>query len=81
VVDDLYAEYGDEANFVHVEPYDLVKARAGEALEVLPLLTDEWWLDSEPWVFVVDSSGLISAKFEGIMSYEELEAALTQVLS
>jgi hypothetical protein len=48
---------------------------------VAPLLTDEWLLASEPWVFVVDSQGVISAKFDGIATYEEMEAALTATLS
>jgi len=81
IVDDLYAAYGDRANFVHVEPYDLAKARSGEALEALPLLSEEWGLNSEPWVFVVDAQGIIAAKFDGIASYEEMEAALSAVLS
>lgn len=80
VVDDLYADYGQQANFVHVEPYDLVKARAGEALTVIPLLTEDWRLTSEPWVFVVDAQGVISAKYEGMVSYDELDAALNETL-
>jgi len=80
IVDDLYAEYSAQANFVHVEPYDVAKARSGEALEALPLLSEEWGLNSEPWVFVVDAQGVIAAKFDGIASYEELDAALAVVL-
>ena len=80
IVDDLYAAYGDRANFVHVEPYDLEKARSGQALEPIPILTDDWRLVSEPWTFVVDGQGVIAAKFDGIASYEELESALTAVL-
>ena len=80
VVDDLYATYGGQANFVHVEPYDIEKARAGESLTPVPLLTDDWGLSSEPWVFVVDAQGIIAAKFDGIASYEEMEAALAAVL-
>lgn len=79
-VDDLYDVYASEANFVHVEPYDLVKARAGTALEVLPLIVDDWGLQNEPWVFIVGADGNIAAKFEGTVSYEELEAALQTTL-
>jgi len=81
IVDDLYAAYGDRANFVHVEPYDLGKARSGQALEPLPFIEQEWRLVSEPWVFIVDAGGVIAARFEGIASYEELESALIQVVS
>jgi hypothetical protein len=32
IFDDVYEAYGDQANFVHVEPYYLEEARAGKAL-------------------------------------------------
>jgi hypothetical protein len=81
IVDDLYATYSARANFVHVEPYDLTKARTGEGLVTLPFLREEWRLISEPWVFVVDAAGVISAEFDGIVSYEELERALAPLVS
>ncbi len=80
VVDELYQKYQGQANFVHVEPYDLEKARSGEGLVPQPFLTEEWHLQSEPWVFVVDSQGVIAAKFQAVVTLEELEAALTPLL-
>jgi len=80
IVDDLYGAYGTQANFVHVEPYDIEMARAGASLTPVPLLTEDWGLNSEPWVFVVDAQGIITAKFDGIASYEEMEAALVGVV-
>ncbi len=81
VVDDLYDKYKGQANFVHIEPYDLAKARSGEGLEPLPFVTDEWGLQTEPWVFLVDSQGIITAKFEAVVSFEELESALLPLLA
>jgi hypothetical protein len=80
VVDDLYERYKGEANFVHVEPYDLGKARSGEGLEVIPFLEQEWGLQSEPWVFLVDRDGIIAAKFEAVVSQAEIEETLRQIL-
>jgi hypothetical protein len=40
----------------------------------------EWNLHTEPWIFVVDGQGIIRAKFEGLTTVRELEAALLQVL-
>jgi hypothetical protein len=80
IVDDVYGTYGDRANFVHVEPYDIERARDGEGLFLQPFIADEWHLPGEPWVFVVDAQGNIAAKFEGIMSREELLAALGPLL-
>jgi hypothetical protein len=79
IFDDLNVAYEGRANFVHIEPYDVPKMRNGDcpSLEncLVPTLT-EWRLPSEPWVFVVGADGLIDAKFDGIASYEEIDAAL-----
>ncbi len=79
-VDDLYARYKGQANFVHVEPYDLPKARAGTALEPVPFITNEWHFESEPWTFIVDSQGKIAGKFDGIVTFDELEETLKPLL-
>jgi hypothetical protein len=34
---------------------------------------------SEPWIFVVDGEGVVTASFEGIVSEDELEAAVAEV--
>lgn len=62
IVDDAYQKYADAVNFVHVEPYDVKRARDGLGLELLPFIANEWKLQSEPWVFVVDKTGRISAR-------------------
>ena len=41
---------------------------------------DEWHLATEPWIFIVDSDGIIRAKFEGLVTAHELETALKDVL-
>jgi hypothetical protein len=41
--------------------------------------TSEWGLPSEPWVFVVDDSGVVTAAFEGAASDAELMAAFDAV--
>ncbi len=71
--------------FINVEPYEL--APTDGALQ--PVLTDgaltpapatnEWKLLAEPWVFVVDGDGLVTASFMLIFSDEELEAAIAAV--
>jgi hypothetical protein len=37
--------------------------------------TVEWGLPTEPYIFVVDSAGRVTAKFEGVASDDELRAA------
>jgi hypothetical protein len=41
---------------------------------------EEWNLRSEPWIFLVDGGGTIRAKFEGLTTKRELEAAVRQML-
>ncbi|MCI0843336.1 MAG: hypothetical protein J4N36_06190, partial [Chloroflexi bacterium] len=82
--DDLYSQYGDVANFVHVEPYQVQPVRDGECAQLsdcLNPIVDEWRLQSEPWVFIVDAEGNIAAKFDGLVTFEELEQALLDLIA
>ncbi|MFQ5880771.1 MAG: hypothetical protein ACE5IZ_11455 [Dehalococcoidia bacterium] len=47
----------------------------------LPPPSEDWRLETEPWVFVVDDEGNIGAKFEGVVATSEIESALQQVLT
>ena len=80
IVDELFRQYKEEVGFVHVEPYDLEKARNGEGLFPIKA-TAEWGLQSEPWVFLVDRDGIVTAKFEGVVSLDELQTALDQLIA
>ena len=80
IVDELFQQYKEQVAFVHVEPYDLEKARAGEGLFPIKA-TAEWGLQSEPWVFLVDAKGIVAAKFEGVVTLDELKAALDPLLA
>ena len=84
IVDDLYRAYLGQANFVHVEPYDVGRMREAKCpslYECRVPIVDEWGLQTEPWVFLVNARGKIAAKFEGIVSYSELETALKPLVS
>jgi hypothetical protein len=72
--------------FINVEPYELTYAN-GQLQPVLdpqgqlqPVqAVNEWGLLSEPYIFVVDRTGTITATFEGIVGVDELRAALDAV--
>lgn len=70
----------DGVNFVHVEVFtgltepDFVPDAAHLAPAVI-----EYQLPSEPWVFVIDGAGVITARFEGVMDRSELDAALDKI--
>jgi hypothetical protein len=76
--DQLWAEHMDEGSFIHVEPYE---PDAEGTLTVLPWITEEWGVQSQPWIFIVDGNGRIAAKFQAAAGLEELEAALAAVLA
>ena len=87
LVKSVAADYEDRLTFIHVEPYELHTVN-GSLQPVLsaqndPIAVDAtniWGLQTEPYVFVVDGSGKVAAKFEGIASDEELRAAFDDVL-
>ena len=63
------------ANWVHVEVYDNLDAPTVEQLVPVEAAL-EWRLPSEPWVYVVDSAGMVTDRFEGTVDRAELEEAL-----
>ena len=64
--------------FVHVEIYEDLQVTDQSELTPVSAVA-EWGLPSEPWVFVVDSSGMVTASFEGAARDEELSAAIAAV--
>ena len=70
---------------INVEPY-VLELQDGQLQPVLTdnkltpaASTNEWRLPTEPWVFVVNRDGVITASLMMIFSDEELEAAVTAV--
>lgn len=81
------ADYADRVAFVNVEPYVLHETVNG--LQPLPGADGqpqpvpavlEWGLRTEPYVFVVDAEGRVTAKLEGSLDEAELREALDAVL-
>ena len=75
IVRSLLPAYGDRVVFTHQEIWQDAAAR-----EVFPTVA-QWGLQTEPWIFVVDGKGIVRAKFEGLTTAREIEAALRQVLA
>jgi hypothetical protein len=74
IVRTLLPVYGKQVAFTHQEIWQDFAEK-----KVFPTVM-EWRLQSEPWVFVVDSKGIIRAKFEGLVTAREIETALQNVL-
>ena len=75
IVRTLLPTYGKRVAFIHQEIWqDFAEKKMFSTVE-------EWRLDTEPWVFVVDGKGIIRAKFEGLVTVLEIEDALQQILT
>ena len=79
VVQPAFEQYGDRVEFVHIEPYDLAKARTESVLEPVPAVL-EWGIQTEPFIFVIDAEGIVRAKLEGVTDLAELSDAIESVL-
>lgn len=74
VVDEVAGRF-DDVDFVHIEVYTNLDAASFDELELAPAVS-EWGLPSEPWVFVIDGDGVVSAAFEGALGTQELAEAI-----
>ena len=78
VTEQVKAEYGDEAAFIHMEIYednefDPKNPKLRPQVEAFGLFT-------EPWLFVIDENGEVTTRIEGAFSVTELEQALEEVM-
>ena len=79
VVIPMQQQFGSRVNVIHIEPFDVPKARTGTL--VLSPASEEWKLQSEPFLFVLDTQGRVAAKFEGIIDLDEVRQALDAALA
>ena len=74
----MAAQFPGQIEIVHIEPFDLAVISAGNLVGVPEM--EEWGLVTEPWVFVLDRSGRVVAKFEGIVEAEEIANVLAALI-
>lgn len=72
---DVASRYGDRADFAHVEVWeDFEEQRLNSAASA--------WIQTEtggnePWIFVVDGTGTVIARWDNVVDPDELEAVLS----
>jgi len=71
--------YRDRMTFIHAEIYQNFKPDPSK--KQFSTTVTEWRLQTEPWVFLIDSKGLIRTRFEAIADTDELKAAIDQLLA
>jgi hypothetical protein len=67
---------GTDVRFIHVEVYE-----NNDPANPFNRWMREWGLETEPWTFVVDRRGRIVERYEGVVSVNELEAAVREKLT
>jgi hypothetical protein len=78
VVQGLEPAYRDRLAFIHVEIYRDFKPDPSK--KQLAQAVIDWRLQTEPWVFLIDSKGVIESRFEGATASDELKTAIDQLL-
>lgn len=74
-VEGIERQFRGRVNFVHIEIYQDANPANGFAPTV-----KQWHLHTEPWVFVVDRSGIVAAKFEGPTPASEIVPVIQKIL-
>ena len=82
VLKKLKSKYHDKITFIHVEVYEnphLVKGNLKNA-KISPVL-NEWNIKSEPYTFLIDKNNYLFRKFQGYVSFEEIENYIVDLLN
>jgi hypothetical protein len=74
VAEQVRASFGDKVAFIHQEIYKDNQVDKGLRPQLL-----KWRLESEPWTFVIDRNGVITARIEGAVSVGELKSLVAKV--
>jgi len=82
VLTSLRRQFGDRANFIHVDLYeapdeikgDLSRARRSPSVK-------EWGLETDEWTFLIDRSGKIAGRYESFAFEHELRDGLSALLA
>jgi hypothetical protein len=75
IAEQVKAAFEDRAEFIHMEVYEKNDPNLG----LRPQLR-AFHLPTEPWAFVIDREGVITARFEGAFGVEELSRAMERVM-
>jgi hypothetical protein len=74
VAEQVEHEAGDGVNFIHMEVFNNNNGSDGYRPQL-----EEFGLQTEPWVFVIDAKGIVRARIQGAFDASELEDAVREV--
>ena len=75
VAEEVKAEFGDKADFIHMEVYNDNDASKGPRPQYRA-----WHLPGEPFLFAINSDGRVVARLEGAFSADDLRAAVRRAI-
>jgi hypothetical protein len=78
VIKRLKEQYKGQVNFIHVEVYPYPFGESFQAQKRVPAMV-EWHLQTEPWTFLADAKGVVQYRYEGGITFDEMQPALTQL--
>jgi hypothetical protein len=78
IAEQVKAQYGDDAAFIHMEIYE--DNQYNPKNPKLRPQVEAFGLPTEPWLFVIDKDGKIQTRIEGAFSVTELEHELDAVV-
>ena len=82
VLKNLKSKYHDKITFIHVEVYEnphLIKGNLNNAK--ISSVLNEWNIKSEPYTFLIDKNNYLFRKFQGYVSFEEIENYIVNLLN
>jgi hypothetical protein len=79
VIDHLQQRYGNALNFVHVEVYTGLPNPAETNWQLDPAMT-AFGVQTEPWLFLIDKTGTIIYRVEGLFTEGKIEQHLETLL-
>ena len=79
VMRQLKDEFKSQITFIHIEVYPYPFDEAFAEIRFVEAM-QEWNLTTEPWTFLVDSDGIIRAKYEGGITIAEMRPALQHLV-
>jgi hypothetical protein len=74
IAEQVKQQYGDRVSFIHQEVYEDNNINQGPRPQM-----GAYHLTTEPWCFVIDRGGRVSAVLQGPFSVQELESAVQKV--
>ena len=82
VLKNLKSKYHDKITFIHVEVYEnphLIKGNINNAK--ISSALNEWNIKSEPYTFLIDKNNYLFRKFQGYVSFEEIENYIVNLIN